>query len=67
MHSKNGNIEFMPYNNQIKLLTNLLSPFFRDTKLVSKHKENPINFSFDSVQFLYYKCHKISFNVTDHM
>ena len=41
MHSKNGNIEFMPYNNQIKLLTNLLSPFFRDTKLVSKHKKNP--------------------------
>ena len=38
MHSKGNNIEFMSYDNAMKLLINISSHFFQDTKLVFEHQ-----------------------------
>ena len=46
---------------QMKLLMNFFSHFFQDTKLVLGTSMRGSDFIIDSVQLLYYKCHKINF------
>ena len=46
---------------QMKLLMNFFSHFFQDTKLVLDTSMRGSDFIIDSVQLLYYKCHKINF------
>ena len=57
MHSKSDNIEFMPDDNAIEVDESLLSRY--QIGLETSIKES--DFIFDSVQLLYYKCHKINF------
>ena len=61
MHSKSNNIEFMSYDNANVVVNKLFgSPLFRyQTEL--KTSMRGTDFIFDSVQLLYYKCHKINF------
>ena len=58
MHLKSNNIEFMSYDNVMKLLVNFSSHFFQDCLETSMRGSN---FIYESVQLLYYKCHKINF------
>ena len=61
MHSKSDNIELMPKDNANEIVNELfLSPFLRyQIGLETSVTRN--DFVFDSVQLLYYKCHKINF------
>ena len=57
MHWKSDNIEFMPDDNAIEVDESFLSRY--QIGLETSIKES--DFIFDSVQLLYYKCHKINF------
>ena len=61
MHASSGNIKFKPYsdaNNVIdKLLKSLRSKF--QVNLITSMRGS--DFIFDSVQLMYYKCHKVNF------
>ena len=61
MHSASGNIKFTPYNDTNEVVKELFESF------CSKYWDNletPMrgrDFTFDSVQLVYWKCHKVSF------
>ena len=61
MHSAGDNIKFAHYNNANKVV----NKFFES--LCSKYQDNleismrQSNFIFDSVQPMYFKCHKVNF------
>ena len=61
MHSTSENIKFAPYNDTNEVFNELFEP------LRSKYQDNLetsikiSNFTFDSVQLMYYKCHKVNF------
>ena len=61
MHSNSGNIKFETYSDAIDVIDKLLK------SLRSKYQDNlktsmkGSDFIFDSVQLMYYKCHKVSF------
>ena len=61
MHSNSGNIKFAPYSNANDVIDKLFMSFR------SRYQENVetsmkgSNFILDSVQLMYYKCHKVSF------
>ena len=61
MHASSGNIKFKPYsdaNNVIdKLLKSLRSKF--QVNLITSMRGS--DFIFDSVQLMYYKCHRVKF------
>ena len=61
MHAISGNIKFKPYsdaNNVIyKLFKSLRSKF--QVSLITSMRES--DFIFDSVQLMYYKCHRVKF------
>ena len=60
VHSKRDNIEFMSYDNANevvnKLFESLLSTYLIGLETSTRGSE----FIFESVQLLYYKCHKIN-------
>ena len=61
MHSNKDNIKFTSYDDANEVVNELLK------SLRSKHQERletsmkGSEFIFDSIQLLYYKCHKVSF------
>ena len=61
MHSTSENIKFAPYNDTNEVVNKLFEP------LRSKYQDNLetsikiSNFTFDSVQLMYYRCHKVNF------
>ena len=59
MHAKSNIIEFMPYDNADEVVDELFESLF------SRYQIGHINerecFIFNSVQLLYYKCHKLYF------
>ena len=61
MHSNKGNIKFTSYDDANEVVSELLK------YLRSKYQESletstkGSDFIFDSIQLLYYKCHKVSF------
>ena len=61
MHSKCNNIKFIPYDNAnenvAKLFKSLLSRYQGNLETSMRGSE----FIFDSVQLMYYKCHKVNF------
>ena len=61
MHSKSNNIKFMSCNNANELVDELLESFrsrYQDNLKTSMHRRE---FIFNSVQLMYYKCHKVNF------
>ena len=60
MHSNNGNIKFTPYGD-----ANVTDKLFKSLR--SRYQENletsmkGSDFIFDSVQLIYYECHKVNF------
>ena len=60
MHSKSDNIKFTPYNDANEVVREILD------SLRSNYQENletsmrRSNFIFDSVQLMYFKCHKVN-------
>ena len=46
---------------QIKLFINSLRHFVQNSKIIQKHQMRRSDFIFDSVQLMYYKCHKVCF------
>ena len=61
MHSNSGNIKFTPYSDANDIIEKLFK------SLRSRYQENletsmkGSDFIFDSVQLMYYKCHKVNF------
>ena len=61
MHSRSDNIKFTPYNDANEVvdeLFELLCSRFQETLQKSMGGSD---FDFDSVQLMYYKCHKVNF------
>ena len=61
MHSKSGNIEFMPYDNANKVLGELFESLLSIYRIGLETSIRGNDFIFDSIQHLYYKCYKINF------
>ena len=61
MHSKSNNIKYTSYNDASKVVDEIFD------LLRSRYQENweksmrVSDFIFDSVQLIYYKCHKVNF------
>ena len=61
MHSKSDNIEFMPYHNANEVVNELFRSLLSRYQIGFETSMRGSDFIFDSVQLLYYKCHKINF------
>ena len=61
MHSKSDNIEFMPYHNVNEVVNELFRSLLSRYQIGFETSMRGSDFIFDSVQLLYYKCHKINF------
>ena len=61
MHSKSDNIEFMPYHNANEVVNELSRSLLSRYQIGFETSMRGSDFIFDSVQLLYYKCHKINF------
>ena len=61
MHSKSNNIEFMSYDNANEVVNKLFKSLFSRYQTGLETLLKGSDFIFDSVQLLYYKCHKINF------
>ena len=61
MHSKNDNIEFMPYDNVNEVVNELLESLLSRYQIVLETSMSGSDFIFDSVELLYYKFYKINF------
>ena len=58
MHSMSNNVEFMSYDNAEEVVNKVVTSF----KIPNWFRNMiGIDFVFDSIQLLYYKCHKINF------
>ena len=63
MHSKSDNIEFMPYDNVNEFINELFESLLSRYQIGLETSMRGSDFIFDSVQLLYYKCHKINFKL----
>ena len=61
MLSKSDNMEFMSYDNANEVVNELFESFLSRYQIGSETSMRDSNFILDSVQLLYYKCHKINF------
>ena len=61
IHWKNDNPEFMTYDNANVVVDELFGSLFARYQIGLKTSMRRSDFVFDSVQLLYYKCHKINF------
>ena len=61
MHSKSNNIEFMTYDNVNEIFNELFESLFSRCQIVLGTSLRGSDLIFDSVQLLYYRCHKINF------
>ena len=67
MHSKSGNIEFMSCYNEIEVTDQLLESFLSRYQIGFVTSMRGSDFIFDSVQLLYFKCHKLTLENVDHI
>ena len=61
MHSKSDNIEFMVYDIANRVANELFESLLSRDQIGLETSMGGRDFIFDSVQLLYYKCHKINF------
>ena len=61
IHSKSDNIEFMSYDNVNEVVHKLFESLLSVYQIGLETSMRRSDFIFDSVQLLYYKCHKINF------
>ena len=61
IHSKSDNIEFMSYDNVNEVVHKLFESLLSVYQVGLETSMRRSDFIFDSVQLLYYKCHKINF------
>ena len=61
MHSKSDNIEFLSYDNANEVVNELFESLLSRYQIRLEKSMRRSNLIFDSVQLLYYKCHKIKF------
>ena len=61
MHSKSNNIEFMSYDNANEVVNELFESLLSRYQAGLERSTRGSDFIFDSVQLLYYECHKINF------
>ena len=61
MHSRSNNIEFMSYDNANEVVNELFESLRSRYQIGSETSMRGSGFTFDSVQLLYCKCHKINF------
>ena len=65
MHSRSGNIKFKIYNDANEFVDELFesphSTYQGNLETSMRHRD----FIFDSVQLMYYKCHKVNFKCGD--
>ena len=60
MHSKSNNIEFMSYDNANEVANELFESLLSRYQAGLERSTRGSDFIFDSVQLLYYECHKIN-------
>ena len=61
MHSKSDNTDFMTYDKAYDVVDELFESLHPRYQIGLEASMRRSNFTFDSVQLLYHKCHKISF------
>ena len=61
LHSKSNNIDFMSYDNAYEVVNELFESLFWRCQAGLVTLMTGSDFIFDSVQPLYYKCHKLNF------
>ena len=61
IHSKSDNIEFMSYDNVNEVVHKLFESLLSVYQIGLETSMRRSDFIFDSVELLYYKCHKINF------
>ena len=61
MHSTSENIKFMPNDNANEVINELFESLLSRYQTSLETSIRGSNFNFDSVQLLYFKCHKIRF------
>ena len=66
MHTKSNNIEFMLYDNADEVVNSLFESLLFRYQVDLETSMRVSDFIFDSVQILYYRCHKI-LNVVVHL
>ena len=62
MHSGNNNIEFMCYNDANEVFDELFESLHSRYQGNLETSMRAKDFIFDSVQLMYYKCHKVNFS-----
>ena len=67
MHSKSDNIEVVIYDNANEVIEKIFESLLSRYQIVIEASKKRSDFIFDGVNLLYYKCHKINFNVVDHI
>ena len=60
MHWKSNNIEFMSYDNANEVVNELFESLLSRYQAGLERSTRGSDFIFDSVQLLYYECHKIN-------
>ena len=63
MHSKNGSTEFMSCDNVNEVVDELFESLLLRYQISLKRLMTRSGFIFNSGQFLYYKCHKVTFKL----
>ena len=61
MYSKSDNIKFMLYDNANDVVNEIFGSLFSRYQIVLEISMRGSDFIFDSVQLMYYKCHKVNF------
>ena len=61
MHSKSDNIDFMSYDNANEVVNKVFESLLSTYEIGLETSMRGSDFIFDSVQLLYYKCHKMNF------
>ena len=67
MHSKSDNIEVVIYDKANEVIEKIFESLLSRYQIVIETSKKRSDFIFDGVNLLYYKCHKINFNVVDHI
>ena len=61
MYSRNDNITFSPYNDTNEVVDKLFDSLCSIYQVNLENLMRGSDFIFDSVQLMYYKCHKVTF------
>ena len=66
MYSNSNNTEFLTYGNANYIVDKLFESLSLRYQIGLERSMRESNFIFDSIQLLYYKCHKINLNAVAH-